>query len=97
MNGSRAQSYLEAVEGGLRRVDDEVSQSEAESLRVLLEENGPWSLPRHAFHLTRRQRPTPVLIGRHHAISPPFSLSMRKDGENVSIDNAKDSFSLSSG
>lgn len=73
-NGSQQRANLEAVEGRLWWVDDEVAQSEAEALRVLLEVNGSWALPGHTLHLSRGQRPTSVLHGRHHAISPPFSL-----------------------
>lgn len=43
---------LDVVERGLWWVDNEVAQSEAKSLRVLLNENGPWALPQHALHLT---------------------------------------------
>lgn len=81
--GQSSPAYLEAVKGGLWWVDNEVAQSEAESLRVLLEENGPWALPWHALHLAWWQRPAPVLIGRHHAISSPFSLLRRENGENA--------------
>lgn len=72
----RPSAYVdaEAVEGRLRWVDNEVAQSEAESLGVLLDENGPRSQPGDALHHTWRQRPAPVLIGQHNSISPAFRL-----------------------
>lgn len=62
VNAERSgESYLEVgVEGRLGRVDDEVSQREAESLRVLLQDHRPWA---QAHHTLPRQRPRP-LIGR---------------------------------
>lgn len=65
-------AYLE--ERRLWWVDNEVAQSEAKPLWVFLKVNGPWTLPPHALHLTHWQRPVPIFIGWHQAISPPFSL-----------------------
>lgn len=69
---------LEVVERGPRWIHNEVPQSEAESLQVPLEENGPCILQQDALNLTRRQWPGFVLQARHHAISLLFSLVKRK-------------------
>lgn len=74
------------VQGGLRRVNDEVPQREAEALRVLAEDQRAWALPRPADALPARpgrHRWPGVVVGggRRETIPSPFRLQRpRRDG-----------------
>lgn len=81
------ESHLEVgMQGGLRRVNDEVAQREAESLRVFVEHQRPGTPPAHADALPswpRRHRWSRVVRGRGDTIPPP--LSLRTEGRRGKV------------